>query len=518
MNLLHHWRRFGKAASAATPIVSIIGALWMGMGLGFGWPAVYPTGTTFYNPEYASPGYILYSPVDQLQPDEIAAGMGHRPRPMLLIDMEGKIVHKWSVPFFPIEGRLLRNGNVIIMGITSKDANANRPGFGKFSDIGGGTGRLAELTWDGKTVFDHEDLNMHHDFVKLSNGHYVYIDWEPVPKSLQSKVLGGAAGSEFAGGIMFNDVLVEVDQQGKTVWTWHANDHLDPRIDIIGPIYSRKEWLHSNSVDLLPNGNLVMSCRSTDEIIIIKKSTGRIVFRWGHYAHLNPATGQLQFHGGYNSLGGPHDASVIPPGLKGAGHIMCYDNALYDQASRAMEIDPATGKLVWFSHQPGIGRKHFSNVLGSVQRLPNGNTLINDGANGRFFQITPLSQTVWEYVNPYVTQKQYQGCVFKIRQYAPGWCPQFASLSPAAGAAVVPPRNEKLRVPAEGAAGEQELDTSEGNASGDLAASDESEKERQKRIAAHHPDLIPLPIAIASVLVLGGVLMFLRARVTAKRR
>ena len=35
-----------------------------------------------------------------------------------------------------------------------------------------------------------------------------------------------------------------------------------------------------------------------------------------------------------------------------------------------------------------------------MQRLPNGNTLICEGAWGRIFKVTPEKAVVWEYINP----------------------------------------------------------------------------------------------------------------------
>ena len=52
----------------------------------------------------------------------------------------------------------------------------------------------------------------------------------------------------------------------------------------------------------------------------------------------------------------------------------------------------ATGKLVM--------------DLVKAQRLPNGNTLINEGWFGRFFEVTPEGSVVWEYVNPYFGPRQ----------------------------------------------------------------------------------------------------------------
>ena len=43
----------------------------------------------------------------------------------------------------------------------------------------------------------------------------------------------------------------------------------------------------------------------------------------------------------------------------------------------------------------------FSPYISNAQRLPNGNTLINEGWFGRFFEVTPEGGVVWEYINPY---------------------------------------------------------------------------------------------------------------------
>ena len=43
----------------------------------------------------------------------------------------------------------------------------------------------------------------------------------------------------------------------------------------------------------------------------------------------------------------------------------------------------------------------YSSFISDARRLPNGNTFINEGMNGRFFQITSAGEIVWEYVSPY---------------------------------------------------------------------------------------------------------------------
>ena len=45
--------------------------------------------------------------------------------------------------------------------------------------------------------------------------------------------------------------------------------------------------------------------------------------------------------------------------------------------------------------------KVYSHYISAAQRLPNGNTLITEGADGRIFEVTPQHELVWEYVSPY---------------------------------------------------------------------------------------------------------------------
>jgi hypothetical protein len=88
-----------------------------------------------------------------------------------------------------------------------------------------------------------------------------------------------------------------------------------------------------------------------------------------------------------------------------------------------------------------IGRRHYSWVIGYAQRLPNGNTMVCDGSNGRFFQQTPDGGIVWEYINPYIGLEVLQGAVFRALSYAPNYCSQFKTLKAAGGAALTPTSN-----------------------------------------------------------------------------
>src|SRR5215475_4800858 len=53
----------------------------------------------------ACPGYTLFTPL---------TGQGE----VYLIDLEGKVVHQWTLPYHPgLHGYLLPNGNVVLLGL-----------------------------------------------------------------------------------------------------------------------------------------------------------------------------------------------------------------------------------------------------------------------------------------------------------------------------------------------------------------------------------------------------------------
>ena len=59
----------------------------------------------------------------------------------------------------------------------------------------------------------------------------------------------------------------------------------------------------------------------------------------------------------------------------------------------------------------------FSPFISIAQRLPNGNTMIDEGATGRVFEVTPRGEIVWEYRSPYSYVTPLKG-VINYRAYA----------------------------------------------------------------------------------------------------
>jgi hypothetical protein len=84
---------------------------------------------------------------------------------------------------------------------------------------------------------------------------------------------------------------------------------------------------------------------------------------------------------------------------------------------RVIEVNPATKEIV-LKYLPNFYSPRNSNA----QRLPNGDTLINEGTFGRFFEVPAEGELVWEYVNPHLgpasasPNAQYN-TVFRVCRY-----------------------------------------------------------------------------------------------------
>jgi hypothetical protein len=122
--------------------------------------------------------------------------------------------------------------------------------------------------------------------------------------------------------------------------------------------------------------------------------------------------------------------------------------------SRVLEINPQTKRIVWqYSGLASDGPlwSFGSSFISSATRLPNGNTLIDEGMNGRFIQVSPNGEIVWEYVNP-CTSRQVLGegtpvttnWVFRAYPVPYDWVP---GGTPHSETATQPVDNSAFRVP-----------------------------------------------------------------------
>lgn len=330
-------------------------------------------GMTYYDPSKTYEGYTLLAPQG-----------GYN---AWLIDMEGSIVFNWSLLHQPMFARLLPNGNLLYLGREEK--NPQGPKFDLYDIHGnligaiweGGFQHLVELDPDNNVVWQYEDPLISHDFYRRENGNTMFIKFSLVPDHIKCKVRGGIPVDPKTP--MWCDALNEVNEKGEVVWEWLAYEHLDPEIDILCPLMHRYEWTHMNTCTVLPDGDVLISCRATNFICIIDRKTGNIKWRYG--------PGEL--------------AHQHEPVMLSSGNVLVLDNGehrLFSEFSysRVVEVNPKTNTIEWeYKDDPPFA--FFTSNQGGCQRLSNGNTLITDSDAGRIFEVTYDSEIVWEYVSPF---------------------------------------------------------------------------------------------------------------------
>ena len=115
-----------------------------------------------------------------------------------------------------------------------------------------------------------------------------------------------------------------------------------------------------------------------------------------------------------------------------------------------LEIDPVKMEIVWQVRpidlgyvQPMIADHFYSCYISSAQRLPNGNTLITEGADGRLLEVTVDHEIVWEYHSPYFGE-QLANMVYRSYRYPYSYVPQ---IEPPKEVAIAEVDNTDFRLP-----------------------------------------------------------------------
>jgi hypothetical protein len=382
-------------------------------------------------PPPPSNGYTLFAPMADTS--------------TYLIDDKGTVVHSWPGQYMPGACAMLdENGNLW------RQLNIFNPYF----QFGCRGGRLEEVDWEGHVTWPYELSTStqctHHSFELLPNGNILLIVWNWYTED-EAIAAGRDPSSVTIDGLYVDEIFeVEPTQPKATiVWQWRIMDHLIQDFDSSKPNFGDPaehpelvdlnyttgqgmDWTHINSVSYNAElDQIALSVHGFSEVWIIDHSTtteeaaghtggrygrgGDLLYRWG-----NPRA----YRAGLprdRKLFGQHDVHWIKAGLEGAGDLLIFNNQCKTPEglsySSVLEITTPlnpdgsyymTGSTygpdepVW-QYEADPPEDFFSMNMSSAQRLPNGNTLICGATQGKFFEITPDGETVWEYQNPFPT-------------------------------------------------------------------------------------------------------------------
>jgi hypothetical protein len=335
----------------------------------------------WHNP---SPGYILLAPMDNLN--------------LAFYDNAGYKAYYKNLGGFR-------------QGFTNFQVHPN----GKFSAFDFASGRFLVLDSNLNVVDTVHAVGYTtdwHDFLILPNGNYMVIAEADTIIDMSRIVPNGHPYCR-----VNNFKIQEINYRTKqVVWEWSAIEHFsitDATEDIeLTSNYIRP--FHINSIELLSDGNLLISCRHLDEITKINRQTGEIIWRMGGSKCRN---NQFIFVNDTinNFFGFSHQHD---PRELFNGNILLFDNGNLRPSpfSRAVEyqIDEANRRVtkVWEYRAPN---NIISSAMGSAQRLPNGNTLIawggvssEGGHNYLLSEVTPDGTIALEFYSGLGTYRAFR--------------------------------------------------------------------------------------------------------------
>lgn len=322
-----------------------------------------PTGVLHHSDSEAYGGLNLYV-------------SGHGPE-AILMNMDGEVLHRWRFPFekaFPERAedtgdmfgfpgfwrrcRVFPNGDMIAvfdyMGIIKIDRHSN-------------------LEWAS-------EVRAHHDLWVHADGTIYTLAME---RTSRPEVVEGVD--------ILEDFIAILSPEGKVRRTISLLDALLDSEFATTLAYSARtkgpilDPLHANTLELFVGsdrpypfveGHALVAFNNPNVIGVVDLSEPRIVFTQKGLAR------------------GIHDPQLVD------GNLLFFGNNTEDDFSKIVEMDPSTQRIVW-TYQGNEENRFHSPMLGSVQRLPNGNTLINESTSGRSFEVTPAGKRVWEFRNPH---------------------------------------------------------------------------------------------------------------------
>jgi len=336
------------------------------------------SGVTRYDPTRALDGYTLYT-------------SWHAPE-AVLVDMTGKIVRRWHLPFSEVlaqsqsnraavpddevilrQAQLLPDGDLVAV---YERPNQTPYGWGlaRFDPEG-------RLRW---SVIEH----LHHDFALGPDGRTYALGHE-----IRTGPREGLAPVEAP---FFDEFLVILSPDGDvleriSIFDAFARSPYRNALLELADLHNPKgDYLHPNAVELVDEriaarvpgwraGQVLVSLLEMDGLALIDPEAQEVVWF---------------MRGAWHEQ---HDPDLLPD-----GHILLFDNQgdlAAGMHSQILEIDPVSGSIVW-RFASTDEQSFYSKALGSQQVLDNGNVLITESMRGRIFEITRSGRVVWEYLNP----------------------------------------------------------------------------------------------------------------------
>ncbi len=237
-----------------------------------------------------------------------------------------------------------------------------------------------------------------HELILLENGNYLLFETDYNLMDLRE--YGCSRQCEVVW-----QVIRELDAEGEFVREWSLMDYYDP-IEVIETVGAHilvenrntVDITHANALYLDTDGNFIVSVRETSEVLKIDRETGDLIYRLtgdprggDSFTYINDPLDGFSFQ---------HTASTV-----GENRMLIYDNGVYHEQRQSrvveyeLDVEAKTAELVWSYALPVPEGEdpYYGAVMGSAQRLENGNTIINfSGQPNTIVEVTPDGEVVME--------------------------------------------------------------------------------------------------------------------------
>lgn len=210
-----------------------------------------------------------------------------------------------------------------------------------------------------------------HELRILENGHYLLAGFKYRIVDMSLIVPGGNPAAT-----IIDYLIEEIDPDGQVVFEWNTADHYEitDADDAVDLTVSSIDPTSFCSIEVDTDTTLILSMAHQNEVTKIDRRSGEIIWRMGG------KNNEFTFVNSTRPFTRQHDVRRL-----GNGNITMMDGGLFSSPfySRAVEYEiDEENKIatqIWeYDHNKTVQSTH----KGSVQRLPNGNTLIGWGGFG----------------------------------------------------------------------------------------------------------------------------------------
>lgn len=275
---------------------------------------------------------------------------------LLILDGAGELQYYRALPTGHVYGNFMPQGNGHLTYFE-----------GTLTSAGGGAGLYREMDSAYRLVRTYEAGNGYkadaHELLVLPDGHALLTIYDTEISDMSE--YGGRPDARF-----IDSLIQELDTSGNVILQWRASDHVPMTQTYEALNGALVDPYHGNSIDVLPDGNLLLSFRHLSQMIKVDRHSGAVIWRMGgknsDFNFTNDSGFSYQHHATWLAN----------------GHLSVFDNGNQHAppTSRAVEYEvDQTNMLVtrtWqFARTPSI----FGAFMGNVLMLPDGGHFIGWG-------------------------------------------------------------------------------------------------------------------------------------------